>query len=635
MKVLTDRNNKPIRVIGDKDSPVTEGFLCPRGAMDIKRTYSTERVLHPYKRVGDKYNGVFKRISWDDALNILSEKLRYALNQRGSEYVLHLDYSGNMGLFTLYLPQRLFYALGFSQTDLSICSKSGHEALALHYGLSYGVDPDELPNMKLTVYWGFNAGVSAPHLYALSLKTRQKGGVIVAVDPRQSETAKSADLWIQPKPGSDVALAYGIMKHLIDKDFVDLNFVRKYTCGFDKLREELSKWSIDSIEKCTGLKWNVVAKLAELYVSLKPNVTMIGIGMQKSLFGAESVRAISLIPALIGLHRGFYYTNSNGWNVDLLYLTGQSLTNKKIKVVSQVALAKHLENGEFKFVYVYNMNPAETLPNQKAVRKGLTRKDVFVVVHDTHWTETAKHADLVLPAPTFLEKEDIVVSYSHGYVRKSEKIIEPLGESKTELWVMTQIAKRLNLKEEWFYEDAWKAVEKALENSFENGNFSDLKKGKTLRLKMKLKNEYQTPTGKIEFFATKAEELGLSPLPKQYPLSKSEGFILLNTAVSKYTHTQFQDVYGLLPPTVLINPENAKNYALSDNDVVELYNEFGSIKLRAVISGSVPKGVLWAPRECSDINGKPQNTIVPDITQTLGGGPIFNTVTVKIKTTNK
>ncbi len=635
MKLLLDSDDRPISVVGDKDNPVTQGFLCPRGVMDIKRAYSHERILYPHRRVGDKANDAFERISWDDALDVLVEKLTYVLNQFGSDSILHLDYSGNMGLFTLHLPQRLFYALGFSQTDLSICSKSGHDALSLHYGLSYGVDPDELPNVKLTVYWGFNSAVSAPHLHALSLQARKKGGVIVAVDPRQSETAKSADFWVQPKPGSDVALAYGVMKHLIDNNLVDFDFIHKCTYGFDRLKDEVHQWSVDSIQECTGLKWNSIAKLAELYASLKPSVTMIGIGLQKSLYGAESVRAISLIPALIGLHRGFYYTNSERWNVDFSYLNGQGLTDKRIKVVSQVGSGRHLENGEFKFVYIYNMNPAETLPNQKAVRRGLTRKDAFVVVHDTHWTETTKHADLVLPAPTFLEKEDIVISYSHRYVRKSKKVIEPLGESKSELWVMTRLAERLNLEEEWLYEGSWKAAEKSLKNALENGDFSDLKKGKMLKLKMKPKNKYQTSTGKIEFYSLKAEKAGLSPLPRQDPLPKNEGFILLNTAISKYTHTQFQDVYGPLPSIVLVNPENAKAYAVNDNDVVELYNKFGSIRLKAVISSSVPEGILWAPRECKDINGKPQNVIVSDTTQKLGRGPTFNTTIVKIKTGNK
>jgi len=529
------------------------------------------------------------------------------------------------------LPQRLFYALGASRTDESLCSKSGHEALALHYGLTYGVDLEELPNMKLIVYWGFNSAVSAPHIHALSLKAKREGGVVVAVDPRLSETAKLANIWIQPKPGSDVYLAYGVMKHLIENNLVDLDFIKKNTYGFDKLKEQTSKLSFNVIEECTGVNRKKIADLAELYAELKPSATMIGLGMQQTLYGFESVRAVSLIPALVGLHRGFYYTNSKGWDVDLSYLKGESLTSKKCKVVSQVARGEHLERCEFKFVYIYNMNPAETLPNQKAVRRGLTRKDVFVVVHDTHWTETAKLANLVLPAPTFLEKEDLVISYSHGYVRKSQRVIQPLGESKSELWIATKMAERLNLKEEWLYEEPWRAVEKALENAFENGSFQDLRNGKTLKLKKKPKSAYQTPTKKIEFYSLKATSLGLTPLPEPHSTRGKDMFILLNTATEKYTNTQFQDVYGPIPPVVLINPKDAEEHRIQEGDLVNLYNELGNITLKAVVSNAVPRGVLWTPKEGKDVNGKPQNTIVPSLTQKLGGGPAFNTTLVKIK----
>ncbi|MEM3730377.1 MAG: molybdopterin-dependent oxidoreductase [Candidatus Bathyarchaeia archaeon] len=638
MKVYLNNKKGPFRIVGCKGNPITQGFLCPRGVMDIKRAYSPMRVLYPHKRVGNKPNGKFERISWDEALDIIVGKLKNTLEKFGPSSVLHLDYSGNMGLLTLHLPQRLFYYLGFSQTDLSICSKSGHEALTLHYGLSYGINPEELPKMKLIVYWGFNAAVSAPHLYALSLKARKCDGKIVVIDPRKSETAKSADFWLQPKPGSDVALAYGVMKHLIQNNLVDFDFIEKHTFGFEKLKEKTAEISSKSIEQATGLKWNAIEKLAEFYANLKPNATMIGLGIQKSLLGAEAVRAVSLIPALIGLHRGFFYTNSRGWNVDLQYLKGENLMEKCVRVVSQVALGKHLEKGEFKFVYIYNMNPAETLPNQRTVRKGLMRNDVFVVVHDTHWTETARHADVVLPAATFLEKDDIVVSYSHNYVRKSNKVIEPLGESKSELWVAMEIAKRLNIKEKWLYDDAWETVEKAFGDSFENGSFQDLMNGKTLRLKAKPKDEYQTPTGKIELYSTVAEKLGFSALPmlpQQCQTPGQGGFILLNTAVAKYTHTQFQDVYGPLPPIVLLNPKDAKQHSIKDGDPIKLFNKLGSVGLRARISNAVPAGVLWTPRECNDLDNKPLNMIVPDTTQTIGGGPIFNTTIVKICKANK
>ncbi|MBU7011186.1 MAG: molybdopterin-dependent oxidoreductase [Theionarchaea archaeon] len=620
------RDGDLIRTMGDKTNPVTQGFLCPRGYRDIERVYSDDRILYPHRRVSDS----FERISWNDALSVLTEKLQNIMGTTGAESCLQLNCLGNQGLFTSYLPQRLFYALGFTQTDESICSKSGHDALSLHYGFTYGLNPDELSTMELTNYWGFNAAVSAPHLHRLSIKAQKDGGVVVVVDPRKSETAESADLWVKLTPGSDVALAYGILKQVIDNDSVDAGFIEQHTYGLDKLTEEISQWSTRSIEEYTGVHWGTVAELAELYSTHRQSTTMIGIGMQKSLYGAESVRAISLIPAVMGLHRGFYYSNAQAYYVDVPYITGKKLTDNPIRVVSQVALGRLLENGEFKFVYIHNMNPAHTLPNQEAVKKGLLRDDVFVVVHDTHWTETAHLADLVLPAPTYFEKEDIVIPYSHSYVRKSNQVIEPRGESKSELQVMEELAIRLHCKETWIYEDKWEALHNGLQNAFETGDISHIKRGELLTLKMKPKNEYQTPTGRIELYSATAEKMGVTPLPKQYPLPKS-GFILLNTAVKNYTHTQFQDIYGAIPSLVFINLEDAKTHHIHDTDVIEVSSKLGSIKLKAVISTAVPRGVLWAPRQGKDIEGTPQNSIMPDTTQKIGGGPVFNSTVVTIR----
>ena len=621
--------------MGDKTNSITQGFLCPRGYRDIERVYSEERVLYPYYRAGDQ----FERMQWDDALSLLTEKLHSVLEEYGPESCIVVDSIGNMGLLSAYLPQRLFYALKFTRTDGSICSKSGHTALSLHYGSSYGAGCDELLDTELTVYWGFNAAVSAPHLYALSSKTRKKGGFIVVIDPRKSETAQSADLWIQVKPGGDVVLAYGVIKYLIENDKVDSDFITKYTQGFDALKKEVSTWDINSIEAYTGIPWNTITKLAELYSTYKKNMTMIGIGMQKSVCGAESVRAISFIPAVLGIHRGFYYSNYQAFYVDLPYITGETISGAA-RTVSQVALGNFLKRGEFKFVYIYNTNPAVTLPNQKAVSKGLNRTDVFVTVHDTHWTDTARSADLVLPAATFFEKEDVVIPYSHKYVRKLNRVINPLGESKSELWISAKIAERLHLKEEWLHEDEWDVLSTAFEDALEEGDINDLKKGNTVTLKMKPRNEYQTPSGRIELCPDISEVMHLSsqpgslPSPLPLPMLYSppeDTFIFLNSAVKKYTHTQFQDIHGLIPSLVFINLKDALHHNIRDTDIVEVYNELGSIKLKAVTSVSVPQGVLWAPREGKDIEGTPQNSIIPDMTQKIGGGPVVNSTLVKIK----
>lgn len=631
MSVLVE-DGRIISVMGNKENSVTQGFTCPRGVADPKRVFSEDRILHPRIRVDEKPHGGFKRVSWREALKLVADKLRDTISEHGMHSVLLLEYAGNTGLLVSQFPQRLWNALGATKTDHALCSSSGHAALALHYGLSYGIQPEELLEMKVITFWGFNARVSSPHQWALSLRTRrEKGAIIVVVDPRRSETAEAADIWLNPRPGSDVALAYGIARYLIEHDFIDLGFIEQWTHGFETYREEIMRWTPQKVVRATSLEWDQIEELGEAYGRNRPGVFMIGIGLQKSLYGAEAVRAVSLIPALLGYHRGFYYTNSMGRFLDLEYLTGESLTEKKSRIVSQVALGRSLEVGEFKFVYIYGMNPVMTLPDQRAVRGGLTREDVFFVVHDTHLTETAEHSDVVLPAPTFLEKDDIVISDSHPYTRLARRAIEPLGQSKDEVWVMRKLAEILELEEQWLFEDPWEALGKALEGTFEDGTYQDLLKGSILKLRSRPRDEYQTPTGKIEFCSTNAESLGVSPLPEQHPLKADEGwYILLNSAIPKYTHTQFRDIYGPIPQHVWINPQDAEDLGLRDEETVKLYNDLGGIEVRAITTNRVSRGVLWSPRPLTGLKGEPQNALVPSLTQTIGGGPVFNSTKVKV-----
>jgi anaerobic selenocysteine-containing dehydrogenase len=291
-----------------------------------------------------------------------------------------------------------------------------------------------------------------------------------------------------------------------------------------------------------------------------------------------------------------------------------------------------LSSGQFRFVFIKGSNPALTLPNQNAVRKGLSREDVFVVVHETHWTEAAKLADVVLPAATYLEKSDLNFSDHHPYTRLSTNAIEPLGECKHEIWVMQQLAKRLNCKEPWVFEDPWQALRKATMEAFENGCFDDLLKGKILKLRERRNNEYQTPSGKIEFYFSKAIEMGARPLPVQLPLTESKGwFILLNSSLPSWTHSQFRDVYGPIPQIVWINPLDADTFGIKSGENVTLFNELGAVTVEATVTEKVSKGVLWSPRPLIGKNGVPLNNLASDNPQVLGAGPRFNSIRVKIR----
>lgn len=616
-----------LSIKGDPRNPVTQGFTCPRGAKDHERLYKN-RVEAPFLRKGDH----FERIDWEKGLSVVSQKLGEILEKHDSEAVLYLGYAGNMGLLTAVFPRRLWNDIGATQTDWALCSNSGHKALALHYGHSSGIRPIEILSMDLVVFWGFNAVVSSPHMWSLAKKARKlRGTRIVVIDPRESRTAKSADLWIQPMPGSDVALAYGVINHLIQNDYTDLEFIEEWTLGFEQLKEKASKWTPDRVEQITGVAWRYVEQLGDAYASLKPSATMIGIGLQKCDQGVDQVRAISFIPALLGLHRGFFYSSGNSFSVDESLVSGQALADRIPKIVEQVALADLVKGGGFKFIYISCMNPAMTLSNQHAFREGISRQDVFVVVHETHWTKTAQYADIVLPAPIYLEKEDLVIPWGHNYVQYSRRAIRPITNSRSEVWVMREIAERLGLTEEWLYEDAWSAVELALENALEGGSFQSLRSGEMLTLKTKPKNDYSTPSGKIEFYSSIAAEIGLNPMPIQTPLCIEKGnFILLTIATRKFTSTQFQEVYGPIPPVVTMNSQDAERMGIREGHIVTIANECGQVQMKVTVSKTVPERVVWSPRQSEGLAGEPLNCLMSSDPQEIGSGPRFNSTMVTV-----
>jgi anaerobic selenocysteine-containing dehydrogenase len=625
--VRRDRTGRLSSIHADPRNPFTQGFTCPRGAKDLDRVYKN-RVEAPFLRRG----GRLERTEWQRALDVVSEKLAEALDKHGAESVLYLDYAGNTGLLTGAFPKRLWNALGATQTDWGLCSASGHAALTLHYGNSYGTGLLELLSRDLLVFWGFNAAVSSPHIWSLARRARRTHGAkIVVVDPRRSRSARDADLWLQPRPGSDVALAYGLINYLCQGEYVDVDFVERWTRGFEHLREEASKWGRDQVEGVTGVAWERVEQLGQAYGTVRPSATMMGIGLQKSDNGADQVRAVSFIPALLGLHRGFFYSNAQALSVDQELISGRSLAERTPRIVRQVAVPHLVRRGEFKFIYTSCMNPALTMPHQYAFREGMSREDVFVVVHDSHWTKTAEYADAVLPAPTYLEKEDLVLPWSHPFLRCSHQVVSPVTDSRSEIWVMKELANRLHLTEGWLSDDPWSVVETALRGAFEEGDLDSLRSGATLTLKAKARDSYATPSGQVEFYSSLAQASGLSPLPRQAPLRTPPGeLVLLTSATARYTSTQFQEVYGAIPALVVVSPQDAERLGIAEGDIVALSNDRGEVRMRANVSDAVREGTVWSPRQSEGLAGEPQNCLMSSEPQEIGGGPRFNSTTVAI-----
>ncbi|MFX1520789.1 MAG: molybdopterin-dependent oxidoreductase [Promethearchaeota archaeon] len=622
-------NGRLVITKGSWESPVTRGVLCPRGIGDPKRVYSKDRVFQPHIK---NENG-YKPVSWDAALRLSATKLKETLKNNGRETVLLYDYPGNQGFLSWQFSNRLWRAIGATVTDGALCSGSGHAGIGHHYGLTYGIDFEDTANYPVIVFWGNNVKNSFLHLWLSLLEAKKKKDItFISVDPRRSETAQKSDIWISPRPGSEVALCYGIARYLVEHDKIDESFIANHTKGFKEYKEEAMHWTPERVMRLTDVDWSKIEEMSEIIADKGPAGFLIGLGLNKSDYGAEVCRAVSLLPALLGEHRGFHYSDGNGRYCDWDYINGSKMTKYPSRVVNQVSVGDQIESGEFKYVFVKGSNPAMTLPDQESVRTGFARDDVFVVVHETHWTETARLADVIFPASTYLEKSDINLSDHHRYVRLSQQAIEPLGESRHEIWVMRRLAELIDCSDSWLDEDPWDALRIALEGVFLDGVFDDLFNGSVLRLKQRPNEEYQTQSGKIEFSSSKALELGFEPLPYQPTLEKSDDwFTLLNSSLPKWTSSQFRDVYGPMPDIVWLNSQDARNLSLSNGDRITLFNEFGELTLNAIVTEDIRKGVLWAPRPLVDKKGTPLNLLASASPQNIGAGPRFNSIKVKIK----
>ncbi len=620
-------------VKGDPDHPITRGFLCPRGTKDPQRIV-TNRIQTPSIRSDlSGLSGGFRSLPWNSAIDTLADRLQHTIDTCGRESVLFLDYVGNQGTLSADFPKRLWNALGVTQTDGALCSRSGRHGICLHHGKAYGIKPEALLTKDLILFWGFNAKVSAAHLWRLATQARKsRGAKIVVIDPRCSETAKRADLWIQPRPETDVALAYGLMNYLKVRKGADTTFLDNHTLGFEHLAREIEQWPDERTLKVTQVNRDDFESLGDLYSGTRNSAIMIGIGIQKCDQGADQARAVSLIPAMMGIHRGFYYSNSDAYSINSGLISGKAYLTDGGDETEQVAVAEEIRKGRFKFIYINCMNPAVTVPDQSAFRQGLARQDVFCVTHDTHWSDTAKLSDLVLPAPTFYEKEDVVIPYMHPYVIKSNPVIPPLFESKTEIEVMQLIARRLGLAQVWLYEDPMEVLSRAFVDSFENGTFDDLLSGRVLTLKSSSDDTYATLSGKLELYSSTARTRGYPPLPVQGSTRTDEyDFTLLNSAIPSFTSTQFQEVFGAIPAIVHINSEQAKSLGFEENQEVIMENDQGRARVMLTLSGDVPPDVLWTPRQSLDLDDSPMNTLMSPIPQPIGNGARYNSTRVRLK----
>ena len=578
--IISEFKDGRLTVRGNPQHPVTAGFLCPKGALLPKWFHSKDRLKSPLIRTGDRGSSEFREVSWEEAVKLVADKLRETIEHYGSESVLVYQYAGDRGVVNYAFPLRLFHYLNTATLDYGICDRAGQEALKDVYGTAVGLDPEELGNQGLIVYWGLNAFWTNLHGFMLAKKNNLE---VWTVDVVRTETAKRSDRFFQVRPDTDVLLALGVAKVLLEEDLYDKAFVRENVYGFEEFKNYVKALSLDYVSTGTGLGADEIEEFARGFAE-KRGVIHIGYGFQRSLAGGEAVRAIALLPALVGHRFGFIYDMKT---IDKSYAEGAFLRSKPAKRIPQMKLAEYIERGEVKFLYVYNSNPLASLPNQNRLRKALVESDVFVVTHDIFLTDTALYSDAVLPANTFFERLDIADSYYHRYVALNEPVARLYGKSNSE--VTRLLASALGIDSPYLHESDEEVIRKVLEV---NGlSWEELKEKGFVKVPERPRR-WETPSGKIEFYSQRALERGLSPLP-EYRKFEGRYPLRLLTPTHRMTITsQYHNTYGMIDPNLYINPADAERREIKDGDAVEVFNDYGRIRTRAKLSKDVPKGVV-------------------------------------------
>nr|WP_287069275.1 molybdopterin-dependent oxidoreductase [Pyrobaculum sp.] len=594
-----------IRLVPIGEFP-TLGFTCARGVADVKRLNSPRRVKTPLLR-GERQ---VVEVSWERALGELAARIKEA----EPEEIIHIDYDGNQGLLTWYYPQRLFNAIRSASTDYSICSAEGSEAIKLHWGRSYGAMPEELEK-RPAAFWALDASTSFIHGWALAKRGRNP---TAAVDVIWTNTMRHVDLPVLVRPGTDVVLALGVAREIIEMGAYDREFVERHTHGFEQFVKHVQKFTPQYVEEEAGVPRDVFYKLVDFY--LKKPVTIIGFAIGRTENGGDAARAISLIHALLGDPAGFYYSNSGAWGIDFAYIRGLHAA-KPSKVVPMGLVGGSI--SQFKVAYVWNANPVATLPQGDRIAKAAERGDITLAVHTPLMDETAEAAHIVLPAPLYLEKEDVVYSYWHNYLIYNTAVADPPGFARRETWVVRELAKLIGVGDHpLMREDPWDAVNIALKGT--GITLEELRRRGAVRLPAPDYYKYPTATGKVEFYSVTAVKKGLPPLPEYKP-PRRDAYVLTFPPNPLYTNSQFRDIYGEPEPAVYLNPSDFVS------DCVVLYNENGEAVLKAKPSPHVPRGVIVYTGIGKDLRGVPINTLARGEPGPYGGTPRLYTTYVNIR----
>ncbi|UII57570.1 molybdopterin oxidoreductase family protein [Cytobacillus spongiae] len=643
--LLHKENGRIVKVTGDPEHPVTQGHICQKVRHMTERIYDKKRLTTPLRRVGKKGEGQFEPISWPEAIETISSKWKELIETDGPESILPYSFYGNMGrVHAEGMDRRFFHRLGASLLDQTICQIAGTVGYRYTMGGSFGIDPEDTIHSKLIIFWGINAASTNMHQVALAQKARKNGAKIIVIDVHKNQTGRLADWFIPILPGTDAALALGMMHILFKENLVNESFLQEFTVGAEQLREHVKAYTPEQVSSITGVSVEDLFSLARQYGSVPSSFIRIGNGLQHHDNGGMCIRTIACLPALTGawLHKGGGAIKGNsgylGLNTKALQKP-ELRTKKNPRVINMNLLGQALEDptNPIKSLYVYGANPAVVAPEANKVRRGLEREDLFTVVHDLFLTDTAKYADLVLPSTSSYENTDLYTSYWHHYAQLQQPVIEPYGEGKSNADVFRSLAFAMGYTDSAFQDTDEYMIQQALthhENPYLTSiNLETLQEKGFAKANVKplFPGSLHTPSGKIELYSEAMLQDGYPPLPTYLPVEEESEypFQFIPGPNHNYLNSTFSnnDKHMKLEKEakIFLNEQDGKRLGIENGDLARIWNERGECIMRANVGSQVLPGVVVSQGLWADAPGKKQlvNALTPDRLADMGGGATF------------
>jgi anaerobic selenocysteine-containing dehydrogenase len=644
---VTVEEGRVTKIDGGHANPVTQGYICAKVRRYADHVYGPERLMTPARRVGPKGEGRFEAIGWDEALGLVAEKLVKVRDEQGGEAILPFSYGGSNG----YLSQdttdaRLFYRLGASRLARTVCAAPTTAAARGLYGKMPGVGYADYIHAKLIVVWGANPSASGIHLVPYIQEAQKRGAKLVVVDPRRTALARRADLHLPVRPGTDLPLALALIRWLFAEGRADLSFLAEHARGVDELRRRAEPWTVEHAAEIAGLEAASIERLARLYADSSPALVRCGWGLERNRNGGSAVAAVLALPAVAGKFglRGGGYTLSNSGAFPIGTEAAACEPEPETRIVNMNHLGQALASAKppVDLLFVYNCNPLATIPRQELVREGLKREDLFTVVFEQVMTDTARYADVLLPATTFLERAEMASGYGAYALQRGPAVIAPVGESRSNHEVFAELCRRTGVARPGEPETAEQLTDAILGASAAGQEF----RAAMARDRVALPPAGPQPVQFVDVFpATPDRKVDL--LPKDLdreapgglygywpdPATERHPLTLISPATDKRISSTLGELHrGQVP--VELHPKDAEARDIRDGDRVRISNHLGEVICRARVHEEVRPGVLVLPKGLwahNSENGSTANALSPDTLTDIAGGACFNDARVEIE----